>query len=74
MKSRSSSKGIRRARGLESGTPVESMVRKGQDAAHPVDAVYGKLRLPKPVDVLVEEMREAVPAKKPRQSRSRASR
>ena len=71
MKSRISTKGqvtipvdVRRALGLAPGMPVEFMVRegeavmrKGREGAHPVDVVYGKLKLPKPVDALIEEMR-----------------
>lgn len=79
MKSRISSKGqvtvpleVRRALGLVSGMPVEFMVRegeavmrKGRDSAHPVDAVYGKLKLAAPVDVVVEDMRGPGPSTKP---------
>ena len=75
MKSRISTKGqvtvpvdVRRALGLAPGMPVEFMVRegevvmrKGREGTHPVDAVYGKLKLPKPVDALIEEMRGPSP-------------
>lgn len=85
MKSRISSKGqvtipaeVRRALGLVTGMPVEFMVREGEavmrkrrDGTHPVDAIYGKLTLPKPVDVLLEDMRGPSPAKAPKRRRTR---
>ncbi len=71
MKSVVSSKGqitlpveIREKLGLSAGTPVRFelvadavILRKGTDGAHPVDRVYGRLKLTKPVDALVDEMR-----------------
>jgi len=65
MKSRISSKGqitvpvqVRDELGLAAGTEVEFIVRdgeavlrKGGGPTHPVDRVYGRLRLGKPVDV-----------------------
>jgi AbrB family looped-hinge helix DNA binding protein len=71
MKSRISSKGqitvpvqVRDELGLAAGTEVEFIVRdgeavlrKGGGASDPVDRVYGRLRLGKPVDVLVDAMR-----------------
>lgn len=71
MKSRISSKGqvtvpvdVRRALGLAPGMPVEFMVRegeavmrKGRVGTHPVDALYGKLELARPVDEVLDEMR-----------------
>jgi AbrB family looped-hinge helix DNA binding protein len=71
MRSRVSSKGqitvpvqVRDELGLTTGTEVEFLVRdgeavlrKGGGATHPVDRVYGRLRLPKPVDRVVDAMR-----------------
>jgi len=86
VKSRISSKGqvtvpleVREKLGLAPGTPVhfvvregEAVMRKGGTGAHPVDAVYGKLRLPGPVDELVDEMRG--PRPRPPRGRPRARR
>ena len=88
MKSRISSKGqitvpveIREALGLMPGTAVEFVVREGEavlrkrrQAVDPVDTVYGRLRLERAVDELLDEMRgprsqDARP--KPRKARSR---
>jgi len=48
----------------------EVVMRKGRPGADPVDLVYGKLRLGRPVDALLDEMRGPRPAsargKKPR--------
>ena len=80
MKNRISSKGqvtipadVRKALGLVTGMPVEFMVREGEavmrkrtDGAHPVDAIYGKIKLPKPVDTLIDEMRGPRPGKAPK--------
>ncbi len=48
--------GVRRALGLGPGMPVEFMVREGEavmrmgrEGTHPVDVVYGKLKLPRSV-------------------------
>jgi antitoxin PrlF len=71
MKSTISSKGqitvpveIRVKLGLRTGTPVEfvlrrdgAFIRKGRKGKHPVDDLYGVLRLPKSVDALIDEMR-----------------
>jgi antitoxin PrlF len=71
MKSRISSKGqltvpvaVRDMLGLLPGTAVEFVVRegevvmrKGRQGADPVDRAYGKLRLDRPVDALLDEMR-----------------
>ena len=71
MKSRISSKGqvtvpaeVRGPLGLLPGTPVEFplregevVMRKGRQGADPVDRVYGKLRLNRPVGALLDEMR-----------------
>ena len=88
MKSRISTKGqvtvpvdVRRALGLAPGMPVEFMVRegeavmrKGREGTHPVDVVYGKLKVKKPVDALIEEMRGPSPTKATRRSRRRPRR
>jgi AbrB family looped-hinge helix DNA binding protein len=71
MKSRISSKGqitvpvqVRDELGLAAGTEVEFIVRdgeavlrKGGGPTHPVDRVYGRLRLGKPVDAILDAMR-----------------
>jgi len=71
MKSIVSSKGqitlparIRLKMGLTAGTPVRFefreegvLLRKGDAAAHPVDRVFGRLRLELPVDALLNAMR-----------------
>ncbi len=76
MKSTISSKGqvtvpaaLRDKLGLAAGTAVQFelredgvLMRKGGGGAHPVDQVYGRLKLPKSVDVLVDEMRGPRPA------------
>jgi antitoxin PrlF len=87
MKSTVSSKGqitlpgpVRDRLGLRAGTPVEFelreegvLVRKGVRGNHPVDQVFGRLRLAKPVDVLLDEMRGPRPVarragRRPRQA------
>lgn len=67
---------VRRLLGLTPGMPVEFVVREGEAVmrkgardVHPVDVIYGTLRLPRPVDALVEEMRG--PGPKPRTGRRR---
>jgi AbrB family looped-hinge helix DNA binding protein len=79
MKSAISSKGqitvpvsVREKLGLLPGTIVHfrvvnggAVIRKGTPGAHPVDRVYGKLRLDRPVDALIDELRG------PRPTRSR---
>jgi antitoxin PrlF len=71
MKSRVSSKGqitipaaVRERLGLRPGTVVSfevrregALLRKGGGARHPVDAIYGTLRLDRSVDELIDEMR-----------------
>ncbi|MFL6233750.1 MAG: AbrB/MazE/SpoVT family DNA-binding domain-containing protein [Thermoanaerobaculia bacterium] len=71
MKSTVSSKGqitlpveIRDQLGLEPGVVVSFevreggvLLRKGTSSKHPVDRVFGSLRLEKPVDNLLDEMR-----------------
>jgi len=76
MKSTISSKGqitvpapVREKLGLAPGTAVQFelreggvLMRKGSAGTHPVDRVYGRLKLAKPVDTLVDEMRGPRPA------------
>src|SRR5207245_1941000 len=76
MKSVVSSKGqitlpmeVRTKLGLVPGTPVHFevrdgvlLLRKGDRGAHAMDAVFGTLRLARPVDALVDEMRGPRPA------------
>ena len=85
MKSRISSKGqitvpveVREKLGLLPGTAVEFVVRereavmrKGGGDAHPVDVVYGRLRLTRPVDELLDEMRGPRPASRKTRGRRR---
>jgi AbrB family looped-hinge helix DNA binding protein len=86
MKSVVSSKGqitlpaeVRTKLGLASGTPVQFefreggvLLRKGSAGAHPVDQVFGTLKLDKPVDILIDEMRG--PRTKPKRARGRSLR
>jgi AbrB family looped-hinge helix DNA binding protein len=85
MRSRISSKGqvtvpiqVRDQLGLSTGTEIEfvvrdgeAVIRKGGGASHPVDRVYGRLKLPKSVDVLLDAMRGARPKKAKTRRRSR---
>jgi AbrB family looped-hinge helix DNA binding protein len=78
MKSTVSSKGqitlpveVRTRLGLVAGTPVSFelvadgvLVRKGGGEVHPVDQVYGAIRLGGPVDGLVDEMRGPRPRRR----------
>lgn len=78
MKSVISSKGqvtvpveVREKLGLWPGTVVEfeisggtALLRKGTARVHPVDQVYGKLRLDRPVDELLDRMRGPRPGKR----------
>ena len=81
MKSTISSKGqltipieLREKLGLEAGTVIQFelrdgaiFMRKGTQADHPVDHLFGHLHLGKPVDELLDQMRgprPAVPRKK----------
>ena len=71
MRSKISSKGqitipaeLREALGLRAGTPVVferrpegALLRKGTTGEHPVDKVYGLLKLHTSIDVLLDEMR-----------------
>lgn len=76
MKSTVSSKGqitvpaeVREKLGLAPGTVVQFqlreggvLLRKGSSGTHPVDQVYGRLKLGKPVEALLDEMRGPRPA------------
>jgi len=76
MKSTVSSKGqitlpaeVREKLGLAAGTPVRFelrrggvIVRKGTNGPHPVDQVFGQLKLAKSVDAVLDEMRGPRPA------------
>ena len=71
MKSTISSKGqitvpaeVRDRLGLVPGTPVTFelredgvLLRKGTEGLHPVDRVYGRLPLGRPVDAVLDELR-----------------
>jgi AbrB family looped-hinge helix DNA binding protein len=68
---------VRDKLGLLPGTPVlfelregGVLLRKGAGATHPVDRVFGRLVLPRPVDTLLDEMRGPRPAKARRRRRS----
>ena len=57
---------VREHLGLSPGTAVEFelrerevILRKGRAGAHPVDQVFGMLKLDQPVDRLLDEMRGA---------------
>ena len=80
MKSTVSSKGqitlpvlVREKLGLTAGTPVrfelrpgEVVVTKGGSPVHPVDQVFGRLKLARPVDDLIDDMRGPRPARRAR--------
>ncbi len=77
MKSRVSSKGqvtipveVRNTLGLQPGTVVlfeirenGALMRKGSAGGHPVDRLFGLLKLRKPTDALMDEMRGPRPKK-----------
>jgi AbrB family looped-hinge helix DNA binding protein len=83
MKSTISAKGqitvpatIRERLGLTPGTAVRfelreggALMRKGSGGAHPVDQVFGRLKLRKPVDALLDEMRGPRPPARRRAAR-----
>jgi AbrB family looped-hinge helix DNA binding protein len=85
MRSRISSKGqvtvpveVRVQLGLSVGTEIEFVVRdgeavlrKGGGPTDPVDRVYGRLRLGKPVNALVDAMRGPRPKPRPKRQRGR---
>ena len=61
---------VRERLGLVPGTPVDFelreegvLLRKGTSGSHPVDKVWATLRLGKPVDELLDEMRGPRPGK-----------
>jgi AbrB family looped-hinge helix DNA binding protein len=69
---------VREKLGLTVGTAVQFelreggvLLRKGGGALHPVDRVFGRLKLDRPVDTLLDEMRGPRPARKA--TRRRAS-
>jgi len=78
VKSTISSKGqitvpveVRVKLGLAPGTPVEFelhkgavLLRKGRKGRHPVDEAFGILKLGKPVDTLLDQMRGPRPRKR----------
>jgi AbrB family looped-hinge helix DNA binding protein len=84
MRSRVSSKGqitipaeVREALGLRAGTlvvfeprPEGALLRKGTTGEHPVDKIYGLLKLRTGVDALLDEMR----GPRPRVARKRGRR
>lgn len=85
MKSTVSSKGqitlpaeVRQRLGLVAGTPVRFelkrdavVLRKGSTGTHPVDRIFGRIPLGKPVDALLDEMRgPRPPASRRRPARS----
>jgi AbrB family looped-hinge helix DNA binding protein len=87
MESRISSKGqitvplaVRERLGLPAGTPVTFelvddgvVMRKGRPGDHPVDRVFGRVRLGAPVDRFVDELRGPRPARRPPARKRRAS-
>ena len=63
--------GVRQRLGLSAGTPVTFelrregvLLRKGSRSRHPVDEVFGILRLPKGVDATLDEMRGPRPRRR----------
>ncbi len=84
MKSTISSKGqitvpaeVRERLGLRAGTVVEfevreggAFLRKGHSGEHPVDRLYGRLKLEKPVDELIDETRGPRPKRSGRRKRA----
>ena len=83
MRSRISSKGqitipaeIRESLGLRAGTlvvfeprPEGALLRKGTTGEHPVDKLYGLLKLPTSVDALLDAMRGPRPGMGQKRSR-----
>ena len=64
---------VREKLGLDPGVVVEFeikpggvLLRKGRRGAHPVDRAYGSLKLDRPVDVILDEMRGPRPARRSR--------
>ncbi|MBI3637486.1 MAG: AbrB/MazE/SpoVT family DNA-binding domain-containing protein [Candidatus Rokubacteria bacterium] len=87
MKSIVSSKGqitlpveLREKLGLAAGTAVQfelreggALIRKGSSDVHPVDRVFGRLKLPTSVDRIMDAMRGPRPGADARRGRRRAS-
>jgi antitoxin PrlF len=83
MNSRISTKGqitvpqaVRDRLGLPPGTPVSFeliegavILRKGLPSEHPVDRAFGRVRLGKPVDRFLDELRGPRPGREPRRRR-----
>jgi AbrB family looped-hinge helix DNA binding protein len=68
---------VRTRLGLTVGTPVQFelreggvLLRKGGDGPHPVDQVFGRLSLDRPVDALIDEMRGPRPSRSTGRRRS----
>ncbi len=88
MRSTVSSKGqitipaeLREEMGLRAGTPViferrpeGALLRRGTAGVHPVDRVFGRLKLDAPVDALMDEMRGPRPAPRRRRGRTKTRR
>lgn len=62
---------VRNRLGLQPGTVVvfevrgnAALMRKGSSGEHPVDRLFGLLKLPKPTDALLDEMRGARPGRR----------
>ena len=85
MKSTISSKGqltipieLRNRLGLEAGTVVQFevrenvvLLRKGSPENHPVDRLFGRLNLGKPVDAILDQMRGPRPARSRKKAAAR---
>ena len=72
---------VREKLGLTAGTPVqfelrtgEVAVKKGGAPVHPVDQVFGRIKLAKPVDGLLDDMRGPRPTRLGRHARARKRR
>jgi SpoVT / AbrB like domain. len=85
MKSTMSTKGqltvpveLREMLGLVTGTIVQFelrdgalLLRKGDQLDHPVDRLFGRLNLGKPVDEIVDQMRGPRPARRKKKAAAR---
>jgi AbrB family looped-hinge helix DNA binding protein len=85
MKSTMSSKGqltvpveLRQKLGLAAGTVIQFelrdgavLMRKGTHADHPVDRLFGRLNLGKPVDEILDEMRGPRPVRRKKKRTAR---
>jgi len=72
---------LREEMGLRAGTPVVferrpegALLRRGTPGVHPVDRVFGRLRLGVGVDAVLDAMRGRRPAPKRRKGRTAAGR